>query len=77
LLGCVGEALFVINDRLGMASVRDDQGELFQVPCRVGLEEPPIAKGRHVKLVGYNGKQGIFRVVADDAAQRDTSRGFI
>jgi hypothetical protein len=77
LLGCVGEAMFAINDRFGMASVRDDLGELYQVPCRVGTAEPPIAKGRHVRLVGYNGKQGIFRVVADDAAPRDTSRGFI
>ena len=77
LLGCAGEALFVINDRFGMASVRDDRGELFHVPCRVASDEPAIAKGHQVKLVGYNGKQGIFRVVADNATARDTSRGFI
>src|SRR5947209_3945110 len=32
LLGLVGEAVFAINEKFGMSSVRDLQGDLYQVP---------------------------------------------
>jgi len=63
LLGSVGEAVYAINGRFGMASVRDEGGDLHQIPCRVGADQMPIGKGEKVKLVAYSAKQGIFTVV--------------
>jgi|SRR5579884_1935856 len=66
LLGSVGQAVFSIDHKFGMASVRDDLGDLYQVPCRVDQEQEPIAKGSAVKLVAYNAKQGLFYVKSHD-----------
>jgi hypothetical protein len=63
LLGLNGEALYAINDRFGMAAVRDDRGELYQVPCRVEAGSDIIAKGTVVRLVGYSAKDKLFYVV--------------
>jgi membrane protein implicated in regulation of membrane protease activity len=68
LLGCRGEAVLPIDQGAGLAVVRDDQGDLFQVPCRVYRDHPPIAKGEKIRLVAYNGKQGLFYVTLSDAA---------
>jgi len=66
LLGCAGEAIFVIDHKFGMVSVRDETGELFQVACRVNEQSEPIAKGAKVQLVAYNAKQGLFYVTRQD-----------
>jgi membrane protein implicated in regulation of membrane protease activity len=66
LLGCDGEAIFAIDHKFGMVSVRDDTGELFQVACRVEEQSEPIAKGANVRLVAYNAKQGLFYVTQRD-----------
>jgi hypothetical protein len=66
LLGSVGQAVFAIDHKFGMASVRDDLGDLYQVPCRVGEEQEPVAKGSAVKLVAYNAKLGLFYVKSHD-----------
>jgi membrane protein implicated in regulation of membrane protease activity len=63
LLGCVGETVFQIDQRFGMAAVRDDTGDLYQVGCRIEAGCQPIAKGTKVKLVGYNAKSGLFVVM--------------
>src|SRR5207248_3935521 len=60
LLGCTGEALFPIDNQFGLVTVRDESGDLFQVPCRVQQDEAPIPKGHRVRLIAYNGKQQIF-----------------
>jgi len=70
LLGATGEAIFPIDQRFGMASVRDDTGDLYQVPCRA--DNQPIPKGSTVKLVSYNGKQGIFYVTLTESARART-----
>jgi hypothetical protein len=44
-------------------SVRDDRGDLFQLPCRVYQDGPPIAKESRVKLVAYNGRQQMYYVL--------------
>ena len=74
LLGSVGEAVYAINERFGMACVRDDGGDLHQIPCRVGAGQTTIVKGKKVKLVAYNAKQGIFTVVPwQEASQPQVS----
>ena len=65
LLGEVGEAVFPIDERFGMAAVRDDRGNLFQVACRVEPGRPPIAKGAKVLLVGHDAGRNVFHVVPD------------
>ena len=62
LLGSVGQALYPISDQFGLVTVRDDRGELYQVPCRVRPEAGPIAKGERVRLVSYNAKNKSFYV---------------
>ena len=66
LLGSVGEALYPITGQFGLVAVRDDRGELYQVPCRVAGEgAEPIAKGTKVRLVAYSAKTRSFYVSAD------------
>jgi membrane protein implicated in regulation of membrane protease activity len=62
LVGCVGEAMFGINDAFGMVAVRDDRGDLHQVACRVASGLEPIDKGRRVKLVAYSPQERTFFV---------------
>jgi hypothetical protein len=62
LVGSLGEAMFFIDRASGTASVRDRQGDLFQVPCRTFDDGPPIEKGKQVLLVDYNPEQNIFYV---------------
>ena len=69
LLGAVGEAVYQIDHRAGVVSVRDRHGDLFQVPCRVHGDHEPIAKGRRVRLVAYNGKERAFYVSEPDPAK--------
>src|SRR5262245_44065729 len=54
LLGNSGDAIYDIDSHFGMASVRDDRGNLFQVACRSEGKRDAIRKGSRVKLVGYN-----------------------
>ena len=63
LLGRSGEAIFAINRQFGLAAVRDDRGELYQVPCQLDPKlEGPIAKGSKVRLVAYSAKTRSFFV---------------
>jgi hypothetical protein len=48
--------------------VRDDEGNLFQVPCRVGEGSDTIGKGETVMLVAYSAKQQIYQVIPGNAA---------
>jgi hypothetical protein len=66
LLGEVGEAIYPIDERFGMAAVRDDRGNLYQVPCRVESGRLPIAKGEKVLLVSYEANRNIFHVMPDE-----------
>lgn len=73
LLGLTGEAIFRIDDHFGMVSVRDDQGDLYQMPCRLEAGCEAIPKGATVQLIAYNAKQGFFFVKpvgADETANR-------
>lgn len=63
LLGSVGEALYNIDRKFGMASIRDERGNLFQIGCRSEKANEAIPKGSHVKLIGYNAKEQLFYVV--------------
>ncbi len=81
LLGAVGEAIFDIDDKFGMASVRDERGNLYHVPCKlatgIGGEQvaAPIAKGDKVKLVGYSGKLKLYLVIPDPSSSPTPSPG--
>jgi hypothetical protein len=65
LLGEVGDAIYAIDERFGMANVRDDRGTLHQVPCRVEPGRPPVAKGAKVLLVSYDSNRNIYHVMPD------------
>ncbi len=62
LVGTVGEAVLPIDARFGLVSVRDSQGDLFQVACRVAEGEAAIAKGMRVVLFEYDAEKGVFHV---------------
>ena len=62
LVGTVGEAVLPIDASFGLVSVRDSQGDLFQVPCRVADGETTIAKGTRVVLFEYDAEKGVFHV---------------
>jgi membrane protein implicated in regulation of membrane protease activity len=64
LVGTVGEALYPINETFGMAVVRDANGDLKNVPCRVGDGVPPIEKGAAVRLVAFDAPERLFYVAA-------------
>ena len=67
LLGRAGEAIFPIGKQFGLAAVRDDRGELYQVPCQLDpRHEDPIAKGARVRLVAYSAKTKSFYVTTFD-----------
>jgi hypothetical protein len=75
LLGSVGEAIFPIDNSFGMAGIRDDRGQLFQVGCRVEEGVSPIAKGARVKLVGYSRDTRLYHVIpAVESAEAGTAR---
>jgi membrane protein implicated in regulation of membrane protease activity len=65
LLGSTGEAIYPIDETFGMANVRDDHGDLFQVPCRLEQGHSAIPKGARVKLVAYDKGQSLFYVLPD------------
>jgi hypothetical protein len=60
LLGSVGEAILPIDDNFGMAAVRNDLGQLYQVSCRA--ESVSIPTGAKVQLVAYTAKSHTFHV---------------
>jgi hypothetical protein len=81
LLGAVGEVIFDIDDKFGMASVRDERGNLYHVPCKlatgIGGEQvaTTIAKGAKAKLVGYSGKLKLYLVIPDPSSSPTPSPG--
>lgn len=66
LLGEVGEAVYAIDERFGVAAVRDDRGTLHQVACRVEPGAMPVRKGSKVLLVSYDADRNIYHVMPDD-----------
>lgn len=68
LLGFSGEAVYAVDEQFGMAAVRDERGNFYQVPCRVEPGRASIAKGGKVLLVGYNAKHKIFHVIPDGSS---------
>ena len=65
LLGSTGRAVYQIDSKWGMVSVRDtDSGDLFDVPCRLERSTTtPINKDEAVKLVAYSAKEGMYYVL--------------
>ena len=62
LVGTTGEALFAIDRKFGLVTVRDRHGDLFQVGCRVYGDSAPIEKGTKVLLVDYDPEKELFYV---------------
>jgi Protein of unknown function (DUF1449) len=62
LVGEVGQALYGIDDRFGLVAVRDERGDLKQLPCRVATGVEPIPRGARVKLVAYRADEHVFFV---------------
>jgi membrane protein implicated in regulation of membrane protease activity len=66
LVGREGEAIFNIDQKFGMVVVRDRQGEVFQLPCRIYQDRDPIRKGDKVLLVDYDKDQQMFYVTRSE-----------
>jgi hypothetical protein len=62
LLGCSGEAIFPVDASGGSVSVRDEDGNLFHVACRVAEGTKAIDKGSRVRLVAYRAADNVFVV---------------
>jgi len=62
LVGKSGEAIYDIDAAFGMASVRGDAGDFFQIPCRTRDESARIPKGSRVVIFDYDRDKGIFHV---------------
>ena len=62
LIGKSGEALYDIDASFGMASVRGDAGDYFQIPCRAPEGKGRIPKGSRIVIFDYDSKEGIFHV---------------
>ena len=61
LLGLEGEALYPIDQKFGMAFVRDSRGEVFQLPCRRPAVRGQAAPGRGRRPVQHppgRGREG-------------------
>lgn len=67
LLGFAGVAMYDITERFGMLSLRDDRGELFQVPCRVQPGGRTIAKNGRAVLVAYNARENLYEVMPEES----------
>lgn len=77
LAGRVGTVVFAVTPASGVIQVRDDHGNLHQVPCRlnghsghpVGTDPPPILplpKGSEVIVVSYEEDTDRYLVVPSD-----------
>ncbi len=62
LVGRAGDAIYDIDSTFGMASVRAQTGELFQVPCQTADARTRIPKGSRVVLFRYDREKGVFHV---------------
>ena len=69
LLGRTGEAIYQIDHQSGVVALRDENHDLFQVPCRVHGDRSPIAKGARVRLIAYNGREKAYYVTEHDPAK--------
>jgi len=66
LLGSGGEVILPVDSKFGLVSVRDESGDLYQVPCRLERGDDQhrvIPKGARVKLVAYSAKESLFFVL--------------
>ena len=62
LVGETGHALFGIDERFGLVAVRDQRGDLKQLPCRIAAGVEPIPRGARVRLVAYRADDRVFFV---------------
>jgi membrane protein implicated in regulation of membrane protease activity len=67
LVGKSGEAIYDIDETFGMANVRGDAGDLFQIPCRTVNGSARIPKGARVVVFDYDREKGVFHVAPFNA----------
>ncbi len=67
LVGKAGEAMYDIDSSFGMAAVRGEAGDMFQIPCRTPEGKPRIVKGSRIVLFDYDRESGVFHVAPFDA----------
>lgn len=59
LVGKTGDAIYDIDETFGMAAVRNNTGDLFQVPCQTS-NGTRIPKGSRVVLFEYDRQKKVF-----------------
>jgi membrane protein implicated in regulation of membrane protease activity len=69
LVGEVGQAIYGIDEKFGLVAVRDERGDLKQLPCRVAAGVEPIPRGARVKLVAYRATEKVFFVSRANQAE--------
>jgi hypothetical protein len=66
LVGRPGEAVLRVDERFGLAAIRDARGNGHQVACRVYHGAPPIEKGRPLLVAGYDAAAKLYYVSGGD-----------
>lgn len=69
LVGQEGTAILPIDDRFGLAKVRDGSGVSIQVPCRVAPGQDIISANRAVVLMRFDRSERVFYVTTPDRMQ--------
>jgi hypothetical protein len=67
LVGRAGQAILRIDQRFGMAAVRDARGNGHQVACRVADGAAPIEKGMPLRVAAYDAAAGLYFVTPLDS----------
>lgn len=65
LIGKCATARYLIGPDSGSAMLKDDQGDLQEVPCRIRSSEAPIPSGDRVVLMEFDPKTNVFFVRPD------------
>lgn len=63
LVGSLGNATLAVGTRGGLAQVRDRNGNLHQVACRIADGEAPLSAGTGLLLVDYDAERNLYEVV--------------
>jgi hypothetical protein len=66
LVGRKGQAIYAIDEKFGLVSVRNVEGDLFQVPGRTAAGAAKIEAGAEVVLFDYDAERGLFSVAPFD-----------
>ncbi len=74
LIGATGVAVFTVDDRSGVADVRDAVGTVHRITCHVSEGNPPLPAGTPVVVTDYEVETGRYLVEENPFADSITHR---